>query len=89
MIAYTKDELAEMIKNDEDINDKKVMLTLQELKELIRSVSAKTMNSPTAWSEKPYSNKWNSEVDMYAAKILDSMILMDKIKVVKELMLDS
>lgn len=89
MISYTKDELRKMIENDEDINEKQIVITLKDVKDMARNVATKTMNSPTAWAEKPQSSKWNSEVDMYTARILDALIMTEKVKVVKEFLLDS
>ncbi len=89
MISYTKEELRKLIEDDEDINDKQILISLKDVKDIMRSIAAKTMNSPTAWAEKPMSIKWNSEVDLYAARILDTMIMTEKVKVVKQILLDA
>lgn len=89
MISYTKEELRKLIEDDEDINDKQILISLKDVKDIMRSIAEKTMNSPTAWAEKPMSIKWNSEVDLYAARILDTMIMTEKVKVVKQILLDA
>lgn len=89
MKHYDLEEVKQILIDKEELQAQDIFAQVETITEMCRAVVVKAMTSPTAWAEKPQTEKWDIEIDYYIKRSLEMLIKNGQIKVVKEVILDA